>query len=237
MMMNGPFEPRSYGMIAKPGGGEVILSQMRLLAENAKVRRAYARLLSNLGADIDTQLLQHLKDSLDYGIPAMMALPHEPYQNYERMETYFTDPDYILNNLGEGVFGWMKPVHQQDGWLHVPDSAGKAWFLTVFVESPINRDPSQRISGELPDPSMVPDLEVTTNSSFKLFINGRLYSDYTHPDDSLADLFIDDAILRQGMNRLVFVCRTHEDDILLNARFKSKFGDYLTDLIYHLTLD
>ena len=231
------FEPRCYGAIQKLGEGEIIFSQMRLLADNAKVRRAYARLLSNLGAEIDTQLLSHLKDSLEYGIPAMMALPHEPYQDYERMEAYFTDPNYILNNLGEGVFGWMKPIHQQDGWLHAPDSAGKAWFLTVFVESKVNRDPAQRVSGELPDPSIVPDMEVSTNSAFKMFINGLLHFEYANPDDAPVDLFIEDAILRQGINRLVFVCYTHEDDILLNARFKSKFGDYLTDLVYHLTLD
>jgi len=237
MIEEAAFERRCYGLVVDIGQGTVILTQIRPLAGNDKIKRVYARLLSNLGAEIHTQLLSYLKDEKDYGIESVMALPHLAHQDYARMEAYFTDPDFILNNLGEGVFGWMKPLQKRDGCITVPDSAGQTWFLTLFIESELNRDPSQRASGVLPDPSIVPDMEVSGNSSFKLFINGRCQAEYENPEGALVDLHLEDTVLSQGINRVMFICRAKNDDIKLNARFKNKFGDYLTDLKYQLTLD
>ena len=238
MIGESEFKAQCYGLVKNIGQGNILFSQVRLLNDNEKIKRIYARLLSNLEAEIQTQLLSYVKDQKDYGIESVMALPHLEHQDYAQMEAYFIDPNFILNNLGEGVYGWMKPLHKENGQITVPNSARQTYFLTVFVESVLNRDLSKRVTGVLPDPSIVPDMDVSINCSFKLFINGHCHFDYQNPQNDLVDLHLEDTVLSQGINRVVLVCRAaSEENIKLNACFKNKFGDYLTDLKYHLTQD
>ncbi|MCP4166325.1 MAG: hypothetical protein GY759_10580 [Chloroflexi bacterium] len=231
------FEARCYGLAISVGLGAIIFSQVKLLDDNDKLKRVYTRLLSNLGAEIQTLLLSYTKDEKDYGIASVMALPYRDYQDYDKMESYFIAPDFILNNLGEGAYGWMKPLHKKAGWITVPDSTGQTYFLTLFVESEINRDPSRRTTGVLPDPSIVPDLAVGINCSFKLFVNGKCHIDYRDSSSECVDKPIEDVVLSQGTNRLVFVCQAGAEDIRLNVCFKNKFGNYMDDLRYFLTMD
>lgn len=37
-----------------------------------------------------------------------MTLFCPPHIDYEAMKDYYTDPEFSLNNLGEGLYGWMK---------------------------------------------------------------------------------------------------------------------------------
>jgi len=123
---------------------------VRLLPGNDKIRRVYARLLVNLGVEVQTRLLEFTRPASDYAIEAVMTLLKEPYQDEEAVTAYYADPAFILNNLGEGVYGWMKRQDRRGGFIHVPGSAGRTCYLSVFVDSEINRDPSRRATLELP---------------------------------------------------------------------------------------
>ena len=150
-----PFVPCTYGARVAVGEGEVVLWQVDYRLDSEKVRRGWARLLANLGAGLATPLFTYRKAPADLGIPAFMGIARQPYMDEAAMTAYFSDPGYILNNLGEGVFGWMQRQDKRAGRVVVPGSAGQSWFLTVFVESEVNRDPEQRGTDVLPDPSLV----------------------------------------------------------------------------------
>jgi len=230
-------EPKCYGVVKAIGKGAILLSQIRPLRGNDKIKRVYTRLLSNVGASIHTHLLRTVKEDRDYGIESFMALPYQEHVEYDEMEAYFRDRNYTLNNLGEGVYGWMRQVEKREGVIAIPESAGKTYFLTVFVESDINRDPTRRVNNELPDSSIVPDLYVKINASFKLFVDGHCYADCENPQGDDLDLKIDDVVLDKGMNNVLLVCRGRKEDVRLNVCFKSKYGDLMEGLRYHLTLD
>ena len=176
-----PFTPRTYGARVAVGQGEVVLWQVDHRLDSEKVRRGWARLLANLGAELATPLFTYRKAPADLGIPAFMGIARQPYMDEAAMTAYFSDPGYILNNLGEGVFGWMQRQDKRAGRVVVPNSAGQSWFLTVFVESEVNRDPEQRGTDVLPDPSLVPDLYLEINRPFRLYLNGRCLADSLGP--------------------------------------------------------
>jgi beta-galactosidase len=230
-----PFAPRTYGARLAIGDGEVVLWQVDHRLDSEKVRRGWARLLANLGAGLATELFSYRKAPADLGIPAFMGIARQPYMDEAAMTAYFSDPGFILNNLGEGVYGWMQRQDKRAGRVIVPSSAGQSWFLTVFIESALNRDPEQRGTDVLPDPSLVPDLYLEINRSFRLYLNGRCLADSLAPSTGPAK--IEDALLRQGINRLVLVCAAGTEEIRLNAWFKDKLGAFLPDLRYRLTLD
>ena len=176
-----PFVSRTYGARVAVGQGEVVLWQVDHRLDSEKVRRGWARLLANLGAGLATPLFTYRKAPADLGIPAFMGIARQPYMDEAAMTAYFSDPGYILNNLGEGVFGWMQRQDKRSGRVVVPNSAGQSWFLTVFIESEVNRDPEQRGTDVLPDPSLVPDLYLEINRSFRLYLNGRCLADSSAP--------------------------------------------------------
>ena len=230
-----PFVSRTYGARVTVGAGQVVLWQVDYRLDSEKVRRGWTRLLANLGARLTTPLFTYRKAPADLGIPAFMGIARQPHMDEVAMTTYFSDPGYILNNLGEGVYGWMQRQEQRGGWVVVPGSAGQTWFLTVFIESEVNRDPEQRGTDVLPDPSLVPDLYLEINCPFRLYLNGRCLADLPAPTNAPAK--IEDALLCQGINRLVMICHGGETDIRLNAWFKDKLGAFLPDLRFRLTLD
>jgi hypothetical protein len=107
--------------------------------------------------------------------------------------------------------------------------------MTTFIDSPTNHDPTLRPANELPDSSIVPDLYLTANCPVAVYVNGHCFADFPAAPQGVVK--IDDVVLRQGANRFLLLCRGGIADICLNTWFKSKFGEYLTDLKYHLTMD
>ena len=230
------FQPAVYAAELCVGKGRIIFCQVLTEVASPKVQRIYSRLLANLGAEVQTDLFSRQKQVVDASLESVMALPRLDYQDYAAMLAYFTDPAYTLNNLGEGVYGWMIRLEKRDGALHVPaQAAGQTWFLTAFVESGINRDPSLRASGELPDSSIVPDLFIEANCAVQVFLNGRAILNAQEPPTGV--IKVEDAPLKQGINRLALVCRAASEEPRLNLWFLNKYGDPLSDLRTHLTLD
>ena len=231
--------PYTYAAELLLGEGRVCFIQVRLLPERDKVRRLYSRFLANLGARIETGLLHTVKTQADTGLDALMALKREAHMDAAAILAYFTDPAYLLNNLGEGVFGWMRRIDRIEGALTIPGSAAGTWFLTVFIDSEANHDPARRPAGEVPDPSIVPDLYFEINCPFDLYVNGRQFAHA--PAAPEGQVKVEDVLLRQGAgpsaNRLVLVCQAGAEDIRLRAWFMSKFGEPLAGLKYRLTLD
>ncbi len=234
-VLSEPFAPHTYGAQVTVGEGKVIVWQVDYRLDSAKVRRGWTRLLANLGAELKTPLFTYHKAPADLGIPAFMGIARQPYMDEAAMTAYFADPGYLLNNLGEGVFGWMQRQEQRNGWVVVPGSARQTWFLTVFIQSEVNRDPEQRSTDVLPAPSLVPDLYLETNCPCQIYLNGRRIGQA--PASADGPTKIEDALLGQGINRLVLICDSGETNIRLNAWFKDKLGEFISDLRFRLTLD
>jgi hypothetical protein len=230
-----PFTPCMYGAVLPVGAGQVVLWQVDYRLDSEKVRRGWARLLANLGVGLATPLFSYRKAAADLGIPAFMAITCQPHMDEAAMIAYFSDPGYILNNLGEGVYGWMQRQDKHEGQVVVSGSAGQSCFLTVFIESEVNRDPEQRATDVLPDPSLVPDLYLEINRPCQVYLNGRCLADL--PEVAAGPAKIEDALLRRGVNRLFIHCPTGEPELRLNAWFKDKLGAFLPGLRYRLTLD
>ncbi len=228
------FQERAYGLCAPVGQGRLYFSQVQPVADLPKSRRFYTRLLGNLGAVFDYAFLKRPGDSQDLDIPHWMGLEQSDYVDPEAMLTYFSAADYVLNNLGEGVYGWMRRLEKNRGSIRVDRSAGKTWYLTVFVESAENHNPLKRAADELPDSSIVPDLYIKTNCAFSLYVNGGLLAQRKANADIIK---IEDVLLDQGNNRTLLVCQAGVEDIQLNAWFRNKYGDPVKGLRYLLTLD
>jgi beta-galactosidase len=229
------FERLGYGAVTPVGAGRLIFCQLLPEAGNPKALRVYARLLGNLGAELASGLFSTVRAARDYAIDTLMALPRESYQDLAALEAYFSDPGYTLNNLGEGVYGWMKRAERQNGAIAIPGSAGRTWFLSVFIDSDINRDPEKRVAGELPDSSIVPDLFLETNAACRVYVNGRRI--YTAETSLEGAQKIEDVVLSRGINRLALVCAAGEQDLRLNLWLQNKYGDPVEGLHYRLTLD
>ena len=195
-------------------------------------------MLANTGLKIKTNMLGYVKDEADYGIPYFMYIKKENHQDLDKMAGYFTSSDYILNNLGEGVYGWMQPADKKDGEITIPGSAGDIYFLTVFVDSDINRDPSKRAEYELPNDKIIPDLLVSTNAGIKVYINGNEYLNELVNNGQTRSFKIEDVLLSKGINRVALIVKAGKDDLKFNLTFKDKFGEFLTTgITYKLTLD
>jgi beta-galactosidase len=225
-----------YGGELKMGEGKIVFSQFKMDLNNVKLIRCYSRLLANMGAEIETNLLTYVKEEKDFGIGTFMALKYETHQDYLAEEAYFSDEQYVLNNLGEGVYGWMKRVEKKDGFITIEESAGKIYFLTLFVYSELNRNPLKRSDGELPDSSIVPDLLLSINCEAKIYINGKNVFDRKTTTQQ-EDYKIEDIVLDQGLNRLALVIFGGKEPIKFNACFINKYGGFINDLKYALTMD
>lgn len=230
------FDELCYCCIFEMGEGSMLLCQLKTDIENSKLIRIYSRLLVNMGAEIKANLLSYIKEEKDFGIGTFMALPYETHNDFAAEEVYFSDENFVLNNLGEGVYGWMKRVEKKNGFISIEGSAGKTYFLTLFIQSEINRNPLKREAGELPDSSIVPDFLLSTNCNTKLFINGKKVFKNMNIN-SLKEFKIEDIMLDKGINRLTVVIFGGIEDIRLNGCFINKYGDFINDLRYILTLD
>ncbi|CAM4191322.1 glycoside hydrolase family 2 protein [Saccharibacillus endophyticus] len=213
--------PGAFVVEVPVGKGRIVCSQIVLRPELDKNVRVYARLLANVGATFDDGLWRSVKSDAQHAIEAMMALPCEPYQDEQAMRAYYTDPDFSLNNLGEGLYGWMKKKERsaEDGTMRIADSAGGLWFLSVFIEIPMHgsggsaaRPVRFRVSGSA--------------VSVQLWLNGKPLED---------PLFA--SRLKPGLNRLIAIARGGREDIRLGVFAEHADGRPMNDLRFRMTID
>lgn len=100
--------PGAFVIRQTAGAGEILCSQLLADPDSDKSLRLYTRLLANLGAAFADELLLHDKEDAQWAVEAAMTLFCPPHIDYEAMKDYYTDPEFSLNNLGEGLYGWMK---------------------------------------------------------------------------------------------------------------------------------
>ncbi|GJM78795.1 hypothetical protein HMSSN139_12910 [Paenibacillus sp. HMSSN-139] len=203
---------------AKVGSGTVVCSQLLPDPESEKALRLYTRLLANLGASFDDELLNEEKGDGEWAVEAMMALPCPAYVDYGAMRAYYTDPEFSLNNLGEGLYGWMqKKERRSTGLLHIANAGRDPWFLSCFVTVPEGGEASRR--GRL---RVLADASTTV----EIVLNGEQVPE---PEQEL--------VLKPGLNRLIAIVRGAGEDLDFGLVFLHPDGRYMKDLSYRLTLD
>ncbi|WP_379145429.1 hypothetical protein [Paenibacillus sp. sgz500992] len=198
----------------KTGAGSVLCSQLLTDPGSDKALRLYTRLLANLGASFDDGLLDSVKGDGEWAMEVAMALPCPPHVDYGAMKAYYTDPEFSLNNLGEGLYGWMQKKERRsgDGTLRIADAGLDPWFLSCFVQVP-----GQLRRGRL---------HVNTAVPYEIYLNGVLVAE---PEQEL--------ILRGGLNRLIAILHGTGGDLTFGLTFLNADGTYMKDLEYRLTLD
>ncbi|WP_342439007.1 glycoside hydrolase family 2 TIM barrel-domain containing protein [Paenibacillus sp. FSL L8-0436] len=198
----------------KTGAGSVLCSQLLTDPGSDKALRLYTRLLANLGASFDDGLLDSVKGDGEWAMEVAMALPCPPHVDYGAMKAYYTDPEFSLNNLGEGLYGWMQKKERRsgDGTLRIADAGLDPWFLSCFVQVP-----GQLRRGRL---------RVNTAVPYEIYLNGVLVAE---PEQEL--------ILRGGLNRLIAILHGTGGDLTFGLTFLNADGTYMKDLEYRLTLD
>lgn len=204
----------------KTGTGSIICSQLLTDPGNEKALRLYSRLLGNLGASFDDGLLDSVKGDGEWAVEMMMALPCPPHTDYSEMKAYYTDPEFSLNNLGEGLYGWMQKKERRsgDGTLRIADAGEVPWFLSCFVQVPEEAESArQQIPGRL---------RINTAVPYEIYLNGVLVPE---PEQELT--------LQPGLNRLIAIAHGTGGDLAFGLTFLNPDGTYMKDLEYRLTLD
>ncbi len=197
------------------GMGKIILSQVSADPNNEKDIRVYSGMLSNLGCDILGDVFTYIKSDFDYSVDYFMTLPCPEYKDYAAALAYYTDKRYSLNNLGEGLYGWMRKVEKSyvDGTVTVPDSKNERLFLTCFAKySGTSREACTAV--------------MTSNGKSDLWINGDKLD--------IAGKFI----LLPGENRIVIDAKAPDnDDYSVRLIIKDSAGIPIKNTVYHLTID
>lgn len=227
-------EDLPYLVRKRCGEGSYIISQLSIDWKNEKNIRCYTRLLSNTGSSICGDIFSYIKGEKDYAVDYFMTLPHHEYNDYQKAEAYYSDKEFSLNNLGEGLYGWMKKVERNasDGFIDIKDSSGQTYFLTCFTDH--IRDKCKKTDQHEVQNCI---LQLDINCSFKLWINGALLKEHIKKTNDMDSVSIDGIILAKGLNRLVIVCRASEKDISLRPVFKLPDGGYPDNIKYQLTID
>jgi beta-galactosidase len=218
----------------KVGNGNVIVMQLSTDLENEKDIRIYSKVLSNLGAQIDTGMFSYIKGDRDYSVNFFMTLPHEEYKDYQKAEEYYSDKEYSLNNLGEGLYGWMKKIEKDtaEGFINIKGSAGHTYFLSCFVDNLIDK-----YSGEAQIDSSGYRLDFDTNCSFKTWINGELVKENLKTSTDIERVIVKNITLSKGLNRFIIVAKANSEDIRFRPVFKTADGEYIDYIKYQLTID
>lgn len=227
-------EDRPYLVGKKYGDGSFIISQVSMNAANEKDLRIYSRVFANLGCFINSDIFTYYKGDRDYSTDYFMTLPHEEYKDYCMTEEYYSDKDFSLNNLGEGLYGWMKKVEKDtnDGFINVLNSSGRTFFLSCFADN-IKDNCSDR-----PQPDFLEcRIELDINCSFKLWINGKLMRQYSKNTTEIERIIIDGVVLIKGINRFIIAARANAEDIRFRPIFKQLDGAYMDNIKYQLTID
>jgi beta-galactosidase len=215
------------------GKGRVIVSQISMDIKFEKNIRIYSRLLANLGGQIDTELFSYIKGEKDYSADYLMVLPHQEYQDYQKAQEYYTDREYSLNNLGEGLYGWMQKIEKnvEDGFICIPDSKERTYFITCF---PVVME-DRTLCTQSPVDEYI--LQMDVNCSFKLWINGNPVKEFDKTGLDEERIAIENTQLQSGLNRLAIECRAGREDIRIRPVFKDYNGGFIDNIRYQLTID
>jgi len=206
------------------GKGRIFCSQLLMDSASDKSVRLYSRLFANLGTALENGLPDAVPLEAKWSIETIMALPCAPYVDYEAMKAHYVDPEFSLNNLGEGLYGWMKKRERRasDGMLTILAEREEPWFASVFVEVPEGEDQSVlrgTRAGRM-------NLRLHNVKSFELYVNGELVA---KPEEELT--------LRPGLNRMIAIVRSEGGPFGIGMTLLHEDGMYMKDLIYRLTLD
>ncbi|WP_339220370.1 glycoside hydrolase family 2 TIM barrel-domain containing protein [Paenibacillus sp. FSL H8-0332] len=217
--------PGAFVIRQAAGAGEILCSQLLTDPDSDKSLRLYTRLLANLGAAFDDELLLHDKETAQWAVEAAMTLFCPPHIDYEAMKDYYTDPEFSLNNLGEGLYGWMKKKERRpDGTFLIPAPEGRPLFLSCFVHLPKAADAA--LGSVSPDGTRTGRLRVNSACAFDIYMNGRLVPE---PEQEIT--------LASGVNRLIAIVRGAQEDIAFGMVFLNTDGTYMNDLEFRLTMD
>lgn len=199
------------------GAGSILCSQLLLDPDHDKALRLYSRLLANRGATFDDGLLTSEKDDGAWAVEAVMALPCPSYVNFEDMKAYYTDPEFSLNNLGEGLYGWMqkKERRSEDGMMRIASAALEPWFLSCFVK--VSEEAKSFRKGRL---------RIQADAPYAIYLNGE------HVPAPKCEL-----VLKSCLNRLIAIIHGTGKDLSFSMTFLNEDGTYMKDLEYCMTLD
>ncbi|GGG06453.1 hypothetical protein GCM10010912_58830 [Paenibacillus albidus] len=217
-------EPGDYLLQLNVGAGCLLFSQLLPEVQSDKSIRLYTRLLGNLGASFDDGLLTGVKGDGEWAVEAVMALPCLPHMDAEAMKAYYTDPLFSLNNLGEGLYGWMKKKERNtaDGLFRIPDPAGNLWFLSCFVlvedEAAGNVYPAASHREGY--------LRILSRTPCEIYLNGLAVPE---PEAGIT--------LCPGVNRLMAIVQGGEEELRFGMVFMNPDGTYMNNLHYRMTMD
>ncbi|OWR30674.1 hypothetical protein CDO73_08735, partial [Saccharibacillus sp. O23] len=235
-MLREPGVPESARAFAAAGGAVLVLP----------CDETHGDVLTRLLAR-PTRIVAHEAYQLeaDYGYPLAEGL--SPADLFGLDKVHHSPRD--LNNLGEGLYGWMKKKERgpQDGRMRIQDSAGGLWFLSAFVlpaapdkisESVSETDCETEVRSRSEDSAAFADdesdfsavpvrLRVESNAlSARLWLNGRPLQG-PHPVGELL----------AGVNRLIVEARAGAEDLALAVFFEHPDGRPLEGLRYRMTID
>lgn len=224
----------SYLAVKNRGKGSIIVSQLSTDYRNEKDIRVYSKIISNLGGFVCGNAFTYQKSDKDYSVECFMTLPYQNYQDYGKAESYYTDKEYSLNNLGEGLYGWMRKVERdaEDGFIHIPDSAGRTYFLSCFIDSiedPCNHE-EQPGEGKC-------RLEIESNSVLKVWMNGTLLQACDEIPSAPEPIRFENVAMTRGINRFIIAAKAGNEDIKLRPVFKTIEGKVVDNIKYQLTID
>jgi hypothetical protein len=227
-------EPGDFVIRALTGDGIILCSQLLLVPDSDKSIRLYTRLLGNLGAGFRDGLLQSVKDDAQCAVEAVMALPCLPHVDFAAMKSYYTDPEFSLNNLGEGLYGWMKKKERSplDGAFRIGQPEGNPWFLSCFIhvpedaDHPANREAVRGTGREAGPAIRTGKLRVSSAASCEIYMNGEAVP---APEQEI--------LLQTGVNRFIAIVRGGQEDIRISIVFLNPDGTCMNDLRYRMTMD
>lgn len=224
----------AYVVEKEYGQGKFIISQVATDIKQDKNTRFYSRLLANLGNNImHKELFTYEKSEKDNSIDYIMALPHEEYKDYKKAEEYYSDKNYSLNNLGEGLYGWMKKIEKDsEGFINIENSSNRIYFLSCFVDYVGNKNITSK-----DDRFLKVNLDIDTSCSFKLWVNGDLLEEYKKNEKGISKVTIKEIILTMGLNRFIIAASSMDTIIKLRPVFVNLDGSYPDDIRYQLTID
>ena len=207
-----PREPLTLVSRFPLGDGSMTVSTLTARTDDEKDIRVYAQLLSGLGAQTDAALFdcEHTeeRDAVQY----FMTLPIETWQDIDRAREYYTDPQFSLNNLGEGLYGWMLKVERdrESGIITVPNSAGRHYFLTAFADKERTERIKARLWGSVP---------------LRLYVDG-------------GEVYEEELTMTSGRHRIVIEAdNTSSEPLRFRMLLLGEDGRPLPDLRIRLTID
>ena len=207
-----PEEPMSVLSSLSVGGGRLIMSSLSCDGRDEKDVNVYTKILSNLGVETTTSLFSYHRTAENDAVDYFMTLPYDKWQDEEKERLYFADPDYSLNNLGEGLYGWMLKAEKdtETGFVTIPNSTGRKFFITAFADKLLTENVKIQLDSNIP---------------VAFWLNGKVQTG-------------ENAILKKGANRICIEADNKTDE---NTRFRMIItrpdGTPVPDLRTHVTID